>query len=159
METRRRRKDGTNISTASTKSTLDENTSNTRKYKLLTLDESLSNTGLQRPVSLDGNISNNGKHKPMGQTLDGAILSTGRYYIDEPRAPRTELTDRPAIGSSCRDCINFYYGVQLSKSDCRYSINSDGHRRLGVCAYCGKTRPIVEGLTMSGKMKTIGKKI
>ena len=114
METRRRRKDGTNISTTST---LDENTSNTRKYNPVTLDESLSNTGRPvtldentsspaRPVTLDGTISNTGKHKPLGENLEGSILSTGRYYLDEPSTPRTELTDRPEIGSSCRDCIN-----------------------------------------------------
>ena len=73
--------------------------------------------------------------------------------------PRQRQEDYPLIGLSCRDCINYFYGVSLSRSDCKYEMRKDGHRRQGRCSYCDKIRPIVEGLTLTGKVKIIGKRI
>ena len=88
---------------------------------------------------------------------------TPRRRQEAPRqrqeAPRQRQDDYPLIGSSCRDCINYFYGVSLSRSDCKYEMRKDGHRRQGRCSYCDKIRPIVEGLTLTGKVKTIRKRI
>ena len=65
----------------------------------------------------------------------------------------------PEIGLSCRDCINSYFDVRLNRGDCKYEMGRDGHRRLDCCSYCGKVRPIVKGLTIIGRVKTLGKKL
>ncbi|MBQ7488729.1 MAG: hypothetical protein IJT77_14665 [Clostridia bacterium] len=57
------------------------------------------------------------------------------------------------FGKACRDCINVDFGMHLTRDDCKYARNPDGHRTVGRCAYCGRSRPLVLGLKLASRIK------
>jgi len=47
----------------------------------------------------------------------------------------------------CRRCINRFYKVDLEPKDCRYEVYPH------TCASCGSVSHIVDGFSMSGRLK------
>lgn len=110
----------------------------------------------------DERLAETKKHTPVASSHDESVSSKGEHgTVNESHTPHQagEEGDHPAVGKACRDCINFYYKIHLSRADCKYTMRDDGHRERGICEYCGMKRPIVKGLTMLGKVKAIGKGI
>jgi len=63
----------------------------------------------------------------------------------------SELKDM--FGKACRDCINLDLHMSLSRDDCKYDRNPDGHRKIGICAFCGRKRPIVQGVKLASRIR------
>ena len=87
---------------------------------------------------------------------------TGRYIPLHNRAlvddSATQRLESPSVGHACRDCLNSFFDIHLDSKDCKYERGADGHRERGKCMYCEKTKPIVVGLTIVGRIKMLGKK-
>lgn len=91
------------------------------------------------------------------QDGSGLDIKGGRPVLDNhSRIKHTEYVAlKDMFGKSCRDCINDFQNLNLSRSDCKYKKMDDGHRMRGRCEYCEKTRPLVIGLKLSGKWKAL----
>ncbi len=96
------------------------------------------------PVRARPSVENREAGKPdsFGEA-DGQM----RYYDSE-----TQKIMTPDVGNACLDCMNHYYDVSLTWSDCK----SDGV--MAKCSYCGRIKPLVTRLTIMGKFKMKGRK-
>ena len=89
-------------------------------------------------------------------------IKRGTPVVEGPKSHNKQDVERVHLsdmyGKACRDCINDYQELRLVREDCKFEYTEDGHRKMGTCAYCERTVPLVIGLKMSGVVKTIGHK-
>ena len=92
-----------------------------------------------------------------GTNGDSLNIKNGRPVVENgiKIAHREFVSIKDMFGKSCRDCINDFQNLNLSREDCKYKKMDDGHRVRGRCEFCEKTRPLVVGLKLSGKLKSL----
>ena len=112
------------------------------------------------PVSEDNAHALEGVKADVKAAVVSASISeikSGKPVIDErikPVVPPENMDEM--FGHTCRDCINKFRLLDLTRKDCKYDMLENGHRVSGPCHYCGRNMALVMGLTLTGKLKAFG---